>query len=465
MPDTISGINTKSTKTLFFVVALIVTVISTLIAVICNINVYLGFGFLLTAAVLIILILFRPDMLEIHFFLLPFVFVVAPAFSGISVIAVTMMWLIGLFMITFIQFCSEGWTGAKVKTHYSLPLILYALLVILSVIASGNISSASMSSLTQCIALIFIYWMLTQALSHQNLQRLLITLILGAILCSVIYLYSMRGILSMAGLLISSLRPAVKGFNANSWALYPMMGIPLLLVLIQYNKKKTHLLWMIPTLVLLLSTALLNMSRSALLAILVSVLFLMLTHHVSRRILLWSGIAVAVLLILYLPSVLLFSEPIIRPESGLAGREELWYIASQMIAENPILGTGPGGFTSRFFFLSAFTEGGISKIANQIGFHNSLFQIGVDLGILGPLLLLSMYCLFLRRSAILWRRLRNTSAFPVLAAICALMLAGFVRSIFEVDFAIPHGYLFENLIFITLLGIQDQLSAQYLTDS
>jgi hypothetical protein len=53
--------------------------------------------------------------------------------------------------------------------------------------------------------------------------------------------------------------------------------------------------------------------------------------------------------------------------------------------------------------------------------------------------------------------MKGTTDFPILVAICAMMIAGLTRSMFETDFIYLHGYIIDNLILLILLAVQDRL--------
>lgn len=442
---------------------LTVTGLSALTAILSNWFTFLTLGLWALILVMMLVLLVRPKPIEVLFFLLPLVFPALPALSGLSSIAFTSFWLVIMLCIWYVHGCMNGWTEKCIEVKFLVPFALYAILVILSIWAT-EVRSISLSNLSQCTALVLIYWLFVQVLTGRDLRRILHAVIIGTAAGTLIYLVAISRImshLSFSALAVSALRPTVLDYNPNSWAVYPLIGLPLALAMIFHGKPNfRRLLWLIPVASLLSFVAFLNLSRSALLAIGLSSIFILFSHQRGRRILMVGGLPAAFFFLLFMPAITAYFEPMLRLQAGLSGREELWPLAWNLILDHPVLGLGPGGYSEHIFYFVSFTTNSVLKIVNLLSVHNAFLQIGVDIGIIGPLLILLIYVIFAVRSRTLWRQLKSSPSFSVLVAICALMIAGFVRSLFEVDFTVLHGYLTDNLILITLLAIQDQLVAR-----
>lgn len=412
-----------------------------------------------------ILLFIRPKPLEVLFFLLPLIFPALPALTAVQPIIITLVWVFVLFVIWYIQQCVYGWRTESIRPGFALILVGYTILLILSILSS-SVSSVSLTNLSQCVAVIVVYWLLIQALRNQNLGRLLIAIIVGSIFGALIYFIALNRVVSqfsIGGILMNIVRPSLLNYNANLWAMCPLIGLPLLLAMLLYGRPKNRLwIWKLPAVIFLFGISILNMSRSALVAIGAGFVFVILVHPRRKRFFIYGGSACVIILAFFLPALLPYLDPVFRLEAGLSGREELWPLGQELIEDNPMFGLGPGMYSERIFYLASFMKNSIIKIIHRTSLHNVFLQIGVDIGIMGILLVLWIYLLFAVRSRRLLNRTKNTRDFPVLVAICALMVAGFVRGMFEVDFIILHGYLTDNLILLTLLAIQDQLSARYL---
>jgi hypothetical protein len=444
-----------------------IVILSTLIAVAGDRSPLWVLGFCILLAIIGLVLLIRPSLLEILFFLMPLLFPAVPALTGVPAILITIGWILGLLLIWHLQNCTDGWRGEEIRPNFILIFVYYTVLVIFSILASP-INSVSLSNLSQCVALIAIYWILTQALRNQNLYRLFIAIIAGSLLGALVYVTALVRImpqLSLDYLILNTFRPSLMNYNANSWAMCAIIGTPLTLAFLLNSSAGTRFRnWMLPALVFMFVAALINMSRSALVAIGGACLFILLVHPRRKMIFFYGGGICLLLFIVTLPFTYPYLDSMLRLQSGLSGREELWPLALNIIANDPILGMGPGMYSDRIFFLVSFVSDGLRKAVNLLSVHNVYLKIGVDIGIFGILLVLSIFALFAAHSRKLWKRLKEAPDFPVLVAISALMVAGFLRGIFEVDFIIPHGYLTENLVLITLLAVQDRLSAKFPND-
>jgi O-antigen ligase len=442
-------------------------VLATLIAVASSNSYLLPLGFWTLLAIIGILLLLKPSLLEILFFLMPLIFPAVPALTGIPSIFITIVWMLGLLLIWYVQNCIEGWKGERIRSNFVLIFVGYTVLVIFSILAS-RFSTVSLTSLSQCLALIAFYWILTHTLRNQNLYRLIVAIIAGSLVGAFIFVVVLtRNMprLSLDYLILNTFRPRLMNFNANSWAMGMIIGTPLAFALL-LNKPAGNRFrkWMLPTLIFLFVAALINMSRSSLTAIGAACLFILLVHPTRKKIFFYGGGICLLLFFITLPYTYPYLDSILRLQSGLSGREHLWPLALNIIANDPVLGLGPGIYAERIFFLVSFVPNGLHKTVNLLSVHNVYLKIGVDIGIFGILLVLAIFALFAARSHQLWKRVKDTPDFPVLVAISALMVAGFLRGMFEINFAIPHGYLTENIVLVSLLTTQDRLIAKYLKD-
>lgn len=447
-------------KWIFACCALIVG-ISALVAMKSNTNYYWVLALWILLFGFIFLFLLRPKPLEILFFLLPLVVPAIPALTHIEPILITVFWLVILLIIYYVRNCTEGWDFSGAPTPYVLPLVIYAVILIFSIYAA-SVESVSVSSLSQCVALIAIYWILSKTLRRENINHLIVAIIFGTVLGSIIFLIAYMQeswYTALSGLIFGVFRPVVLKYNANSWATYSAIGIPFLAALAIYTPvKNLRWLWMAPVGVLLTIVAVLNMSRGALVAIFAGISFIFLTHSRGRRLFTIGLLMLLIAIFIIFPSLESLLETALRLESGLSGRGQLWAIAWKIIEENPLFGLGPGSYHNRFFFNATFIDNGLMNLKYMPTTHNVLLQIGTDLGLTGPLIILFLYGMFFLRSRKIWFQLKNRPEFPALVAVTASMIAGFTRGLFEVNFSVPHAPLTVNLILITLLSFQDQIA-------
>jgi len=397
---------------------------------------------------------------EMLYFILPSVLLSFTALTGVKSIYFTILWLSLVLSFWIIKRTIHGGTETPQRAAYVLPFIAIGLTAILSVLFNSKYT-VSFGSLAQCLALAPLYWLIVQVLSGVDYRRLFIALILGSVVAALSFLVAFAGGSPgavWAGMVYGFMRPVVLEQNPNSWALYPLMGLPLIAGLWIYGSRDwRNWLWLLPSALALLSVALITMSRSALLGVLMGLLFLLAAHPRGRRFLVVAPFVGLVALLALSPDTLSVLESVLRLRSGLSGRGELWSVVLAIMADHPLLGVGPGGLHDRYFFYAPYLPNGLAFTVDPPSAHNAFLNVGVELGIPAMLLTSTIFILFAYRSYLLWNRLKGRPDFAILVICSALMVAGFFRALFEVDFILPHGYVYENLLLITVLAVQDQL--------
>ena len=421
-------------------------------------------GLWLSLSLLLILLYLRPTFLEVLLFVFPPLNVLIAGLTGLFVLKMIAVWFLLLLTIWYIKGMTGDWNKNCLRTPYLIPLALYGILLLFSLFLHP-MTVVGYYSLPKVVSLIVIYWILVQLLRGQNLERILKAIILGTVIGSLGFFLALGGgslQQSLSGFAYGLMRPVVLNQNANTWATYPLLGLPLLLSLLVHRRSKwTELVWLIPSALVLSGVAIITMSRSSLLAIAVAILFIMVSHRRARKLLFIGSVAVGAYIFAIKPVVLSFLISILRLKAGLSGRENIWPIVAEVISKHPFFGLGPGWFRQHSFYFTPFMENGLSVSISRFNAHNAYLEMAVDIGVFAPIIVLFILLFFANRSWILWKRLKGKPNFVVLIAICALMVAGFMRSIFEVYFVVPHLYIDQTIFLITLLAIQDQLFYRY----
>jgi len=417
---------------------------------------------------LVLLYRLRPTALEILFFLLAPNLVLIPAATKIAESRTGLIWIILLLIIWYFKGMRGRWTQKSVRTPYVYLLVALCIILMVSLFVTPKFS-LSYTTPPQALALVFVYWMLAQSLSGENFKRLLTALFLGTVAGAVGFLIAVGGGATRATLMNAAYgftRSFVLDYNPNFWGKYVYIGLPLAAVLLLYlYKDKRHWLWIIPGALMLFMVAFISMSRSALLAAGTSLAFLAFTHRRARKFF-WVAIVGGMMVLLFLtPETLAMLSGALRLRSGLSGREDIWPLALQVISEHPFVGLGPSWFEERFFFLSPFMTNGLYSAISKPSAHNAFLTIGTDVGIFASIFALGIFFLFASRTRALWDRLKNTPNFGILVGLSALVLAGFVRALFETDTILPYRYFTINSLLIALLALQDQLYSREFSTS
>lgn len=405
---------------------------------------------------------FRPSPLEILFFILPMVWPLIPAATGIAPIVITILWVVAFLTIWFVKETTGNYLKTTVRTTFIYPLIVYTIIFILATF-SNPVSSVAFSTYSQLIALIVFYWIFSQTLRSQDLNRIVTAMILGAVAGSVLFLIVTGQVMllfALEGLAYGGLiRPTPLGYNANSWAYIQLIGVPLLMARVVHDRRdwRRNLVWMIPSGLLMFAVLIIIGSRSAILGVFLASLFAVVISPQARKFFLVVGAGIASLLVMIKPEILSLLGKVARVGTGLSGRGQIWQAVLDMVQSSPFVGFGPGWLKTHYFFYIPFVAHSLRFTVDRPSPHNAYLNIAADLGIFATIVVVFILILFVRRSWLIWKCTKNGNYLGLLIAINAVMLAGFVRSLFEVDFIVPHGYLTENLILITLLAIQDQL--------
>jgi putative inorganic carbon (HCO3(-)) transporter len=104
-------------------------------------------------------------------------------------------------------------------------------------------------------------------------------------------------------------------------------------------------------------------------------------------------------------------------------RELRWQAAARMLAENPLLGVGPGGFRSEYAAASQ-----VAEVAEQTPVAHSMYlEVGAELGLPGLVLFLGFAAAGLVASE---RALRTGADRSTVVAVQASLVAVLVASVF-----------------------------------
>lgn len=169
-------------------------------------------------------------------------------------------------------------------------------------------------------------------------------------------------------------------------------------------------------------------SRGGAMAAAVAVMWLLARGAVPLRTLLTAvaGVLVAgVAAAVFAASTLIaaFGEKQYIAVSNIDSRLLRWQAAARMLAENPVLGVGPGGFREQYAAAS-----GLAEIAEQTPVtHNMYLEVGAELGALGLLLFVAVILTALVSTEL---ALRAGADRRTVVAVQASLLAIIVASVF-----------------------------------
>lgn len=410
--------------------------------------------------ILLVLRVFKVTAEEIAIFFLPLVMLSLTALTGLKPLYFTTLWLAFLLYSWAIRKTRTGWATKPVQAAYLLPFIVIAVLTVFSVILNP-IQDLTLGSLLQTLALGPTYWLLVQMLGASNLRRLLGAFLLGCVAGALVFLIAFgqgSPLIALAAIPYGLGRAWVLDMNPNSWAIYPLLGLPIAAGLWTYGSRRwIQRLWLWPAALLLIGVLALTLSRSAMLGIAVGLMFLLAARSRGRRILAVSFSLLGVSLLLWSSGLLKILDPVLRVHSGLSGRAGVWQMALDNIERNPLFGIGFGSFQNLAFFRAPFTENGLTMMIDLPTTHNAFLAIATEIGVPAMLIALAIFPLFFYRTHFLWPKVKGGPEGVILITCSSIMAAGFARALFESDFILPHAYLYENLPLILMLALQDLL--------
>ncbi len=361
--------------------------------------------------------------------------------------------------------------GFDIKKYPRVPLpvlsfifFLYSALTI-SILNSDYSFAAIPLVLRLSAFFVFVYLYFVMIKSVRDVRLYIYAIIVSAIIMAIgtIYDFLASGfnLLLMAGEIYRT-----GGFigNFNATGGYFAVAIPLLITAFYVSQKKNIRIVISAIIGLLFIALIITGSRSALLAIAVSVFLIL--YILNRKLLL--RITVSLFLIFV---ALLLIEPIadfltlaLRIESGLTHRDHLWKIAVSMIEENFFFGIGPGAYAYKMFdylpvMLNSY-EGQVlyslyQMTAGQTNAHNFYLIMFIDLGILGLIVSLLLPYIYIKISKKVLQHLKKSinNSYYLVVGVVATMAGLLVRALFEGINILSYGWISVDLPFWLMFSI------------
>ncbi len=207
----------------------------------------------------------------------------------------------------------------------------------------------------------------------------------------------------------------------------------------------------------------LTTSRSAIMAILVSLLFILfyLKRDLFKKLIVI--LVVIVLLIIFIPTLSQLTF-IFRVQEGLSNRDYLWKMAFDIIKDNPVLGIGPGAYKFEMFnyfpvmlntwignlFVDLYIATGGANNA-----HSIFLKFTSDMGIPGLIALFYFITLYFQIAARTIKKARygNLELFLIILSISVTAGSMFIRGIFDSIGILTYGIITDDLPFWLWFGI------------
>ncbi len=252
--------------------------------------------------------------------------------------------------------------------------------------------------------------------------------------------------------------------NVDTTSAFFILTLPLVLIFTVSKKYKNIRPQLISIAVILILGTFLAMSRSAILAMAFSLLFIFfyLRKDWFIKVIIYSIIAIGVI-ILFEP-LFEFAKVVFRLEFGMSQRNHLWNLAVNIINVNPILGIGPGAYRYvEFNYFPVLLNSWVGHYLTDLNLatggannsHNLLLKFATDMGIPGIISVFYLLIVFFNIAIQTIKKAVNgrQELYLVVLALSAALGSMFIRNIFDSIGILTYGYLTNDLPFWLLFGV------------
>jgi O-antigen ligase len=252
--------------------------------------------------------------------------------------------------------------------------------------------------------------------------------------------------------------------NIDTTTLFFIIVFPIILTFLftKVNKTKRPLLFLV-SLILTIGLFLTN-SRSAIMAILVSLSFIL--FYLNKGLFKYLFIAAITITVLFLSIEPLneFAGLIFRVQEGMSERNHFWNLVVNIIKDNPILGIGPGSYRYEMInYLPVMLNTWVANLMIDLNIatlgsnnaHSLFLMFASDMGFMGIITLFYLIILFFRiaKQTIKKAGEGNRELFLLILSVSAVTGSVFIRCIFDSIGILTYGYLTNDLPFWLLFGI------------
>ena len=240
--------------------------------------------------------------------------------------------------------------------------------------------------------------------------------------------------------------------NANSLAMNIGYSLPIVLSFIIY-KKPTSYKWFAGLLfVFLIIIWLLCNSRSSYVFMFSAIIFLL--FFLKKKTRYYLALVVALFCGWVMADYLPLFRDLLRLESGLSLRDDLWSAAANMIKERPIFGFGPASYDEiKFAFLGPSAGRSLAGTSFGGAAHNLYLTKAAEIGIFGLFTLLAFFFFIFYKFFSNFRYLKNSEWLYIYIGSGAVIFGLLFRSFFEIGNLIGNGRLGENIITFVFISL------------
>ncbi len=363
-----------------------------------------------------------------------------------------------LLAILFLEQYGFEWRSyPRVPNSIKFFLFIFYLAMIFST-AMSSYPSASVPLIIQQTIFFLILYILYSLLRDEKDVKVYILAILTS---SIILTASTLVDFIQNGFILANLTSSVgriSGLIANVNALtnYYIISIPFIIISFYlegkyFNKKLSLLL-----LIYFTAGLVVTISRTAVIGVLLSTLFLLFALKKKQFYYLLTTIAFILAILFFYEPLNEFITMLLRVEEGMSNRDYLWTLSTNIIRDNPVFGIGPGAYKYEMFnyfpvMLKSWPGEVLINLHDVTGganvSHNFFLRSYSDLGILGLISALLIPVVFFR-IGIKTIRCYKTGDKKTYLIILALFTSGatmFLRSLVDDIGILTYGWIAADL--------------------
>lgn len=252
--------------------------------------------------------------------------------------------------------------------------------------------------------------------------------------------------------------------NADTTTAFFLLTLPIALVFLFDDKfKKQRVLYLFVSLVIIIGLFLV-MSRSAVLALIFSTLFIL--YNLDKKWFERSVIIVVLAVIMFIVISPLNNIVLIlfRVEEGLSERDHLWNLAFNILNNHWLLGLGPGSYKYEVFnYLPVLLSSWVGHYIIDLNIatsganasHSIYLYFFTDMGIPGLVTIIYLIVLCAKTSTHTIKKSRQgkREMYLIILSISAVLCSMFIRNIFDSVGILTYGYITNDLPFWLLFSI------------
>ena len=259
--------------------------------------------------------------------------------------------------VLFLLGCSWKWDWRRIHTPLDLPLLVLSGLVLVSAVFSSHryTSFWSWMLLADCVVIYFLT--LHTVRTRSDLRQLIYLIVSVALFLSVLGFFKLIGANPFPWYEYGNSQGSLSAtyVNRNHMAGYLEMAIPLALGLLLNGTRRSQKVVIIFVAALLFLAIIFTLSRGGWIGLLIGLTFMSLILFAkqiakNRKLLFWCSIGIFFCFITIISSTTVVKRVKTLEEAGnnpsLASRVFAWKGIIEMIKDYPVLGSGPGTFTT-----------------------------------------------------------------------------------------------------------------------